>query len=122
MKPMAEIHQFNHHAMATYFQVRIANQDKTYAAQAAQAALDLLDGTGRSVEPFSREQRHRADRSSCVRREDAFERARLCLPANREADGRGYTQCVLPNASRIEDSAIISTVGATARRASQFSA
>ena len=44
MKSMAEIHQFNHHAMATYFQVRIANQSKSYAAQAAQAALDLLDG------------------------------------------------------------------------------
>jgi len=44
MKSKAEIHQFNHHAMATYFQVRIANQDKSYAAQAAQAALDLLDG------------------------------------------------------------------------------
>ena len=39
---MAEIHQFNHHAMATYFQVRIANQDKTYAGQAAQASLDFL--------------------------------------------------------------------------------
>ena len=44
MKSMAEIYQFNHHAMATYFQVRISNQDKTYAAQAAHAALDLLDG------------------------------------------------------------------------------
>jgi FAD:protein FMN transferase len=44
MKSMAQIHQFNHHAMATYFQVRIANQDKPYAVQAAQAALDLLDG------------------------------------------------------------------------------
>jgi FAD:protein FMN transferase len=41
---MAEIHQFNHQAMATYFQVRIADQDKQYAAQAAQAAFDLLDG------------------------------------------------------------------------------
>lgn len=44
MKSMAEIHQFNHHAMATHFRVRIANQDKPYASQAAQAALDLLDG------------------------------------------------------------------------------
>jgi thiamine biosynthesis lipoprotein len=44
MKSMAEIHQFNHHAMATYFQVRIANQDKPYTVQAAQAALDLVDG------------------------------------------------------------------------------
>jgi thiamine biosynthesis lipoprotein len=40
---MAEIHQFNHRAMATYFEVRIADEERTYAAQAAQAALDLLD-------------------------------------------------------------------------------
>jgi thiamine biosynthesis lipoprotein len=40
---MAEIYQFNHRAMATHFQVRIANEERTYAAQAAQAALDLLD-------------------------------------------------------------------------------
>ena len=41
---MADIHPFNHRAMATYFQVRIANEERAYAAQAAQAALDLLDG------------------------------------------------------------------------------
>lgn len=40
---MPDIHQFNHGAMATHFQVRIANQEKTYAAQAAQASFDLLD-------------------------------------------------------------------------------
>ncbi len=40
---MADIHQFNHRAMATHFQVRIANEDRAYAAQAAQAALDLLN-------------------------------------------------------------------------------
>src|SRR5580692_8527351 len=40
---MADIHQFSHRAMATYFEVRIADEDRTYAAQAAQAALDLLD-------------------------------------------------------------------------------
>jgi thiamine biosynthesis lipoprotein len=40
---MAEIHQFNHRAMATYFDVRIAGEERAYAAQAAQAALDLLD-------------------------------------------------------------------------------
>ena len=40
---MADIHQFNHGAMATYFEVRIADEDRTYAAQAAQAAFDLLD-------------------------------------------------------------------------------
>ena len=43
MNCMAQIHQFNHRAMATHFQVRIANEERTYAAQAAQAALDLLD-------------------------------------------------------------------------------
>lgn len=40
---MAEIHQFNHRAMATHFEVRIAEHDRTYAAQAAQASFDLLD-------------------------------------------------------------------------------
>lgn len=40
---MADIHQFNHRAMATYFEVRIAAEERTYAAQAARAALDLLD-------------------------------------------------------------------------------
>src|SRR5882762_3105708 len=40
---MADIYQLNHHAMATYFEVRIADEEQTYAAQAAQAALDLLD-------------------------------------------------------------------------------
>jgi FAD:protein FMN transferase len=38
-----EIYQFNHGAMATHFQVRIADQEKSYAAQAAQASFDLLD-------------------------------------------------------------------------------
>lgn len=40
---MAEIHQFNHAAMATHFQVRIAHEERTYAAQAAQAAFELVD-------------------------------------------------------------------------------
>lgn len=40
---MADIYQLNHRAMATYYEVRIADEERTYAAQAAQAALDLLD-------------------------------------------------------------------------------
>jgi FAD:protein FMN transferase len=40
---MADIYQLNHRAMATYFEVRIADEERTYAAQAAQSALDLLD-------------------------------------------------------------------------------
>ena len=37
------IHIFNHQAMATQFQVRIADEEKTYAAQTAQAAFVLTD-------------------------------------------------------------------------------
>jgi thiamine biosynthesis lipoprotein len=37
------IHQFNRAAMATHFQVRIHCDESIYAAQAAQAALDLTD-------------------------------------------------------------------------------
>jgi thiamine biosynthesis lipoprotein len=40
---MADIHQFHHHAMATFFEVRIADEERAYAAQAAQAALDVVD-------------------------------------------------------------------------------
>jgi len=40
---MSEIHTFRHNAMATHYEVRIAEQERTYAAQAAQAAFDLLD-------------------------------------------------------------------------------
>jgi thiamine biosynthesis lipoprotein len=49
------IHVFNHHAMAAEFQVRIADAEKTYAAQTAQAAFALLD------ELESRLSRFRAD-------------------------------------------------------------
>jgi thiamine biosynthesis lipoprotein len=40
---MSGIHVFNHSAMATQFQVRIADEDKTYAGQTAQAAFALTD-------------------------------------------------------------------------------
>jgi FAD:protein FMN transferase len=40
---MSEIHVFNHTAMATQFQVRIAGEEKTYAAQTAQAVFALTD-------------------------------------------------------------------------------
>jgi thiamine biosynthesis lipoprotein len=40
---MSGIHVHNHHAMATQFQVRIAGEEKTYAAQAAQAAFAETD-------------------------------------------------------------------------------
>ena len=40
---MSDVHVFNHYAMATQFQVRIAGEDKTYAGQTAQAAFALTD-------------------------------------------------------------------------------
>jgi thiamine biosynthesis lipoprotein len=40
---MSDIHVFNHRAMATHFQVRIAGEEKTYAAQTAQEAFALTD-------------------------------------------------------------------------------
>ncbi|UWZ81912.1 FAD:protein FMN transferase [Occallatibacter riparius] len=40
---MPDIHQFNHAAMATHFQVRIVHDEKGYAAQAAQATFDLVN-------------------------------------------------------------------------------
>jgi len=40
---MADIHHFNHAAMATHFEVRITQDERTYVAQAAQAALALVD-------------------------------------------------------------------------------
>jgi FAD:protein FMN transferase len=40
---MSNIHIFNHHAMATQFQARIADEEKNYAAQTAQAAFALAD-------------------------------------------------------------------------------
>lgn len=39
----SEIRVFDHHAMATLFQARIADQERDYAAQTAQAAFALLD-------------------------------------------------------------------------------
>jgi len=40
---MSDIHIFHHHAMATQFQIRIADEGKTYATQTAQAAFALTD-------------------------------------------------------------------------------
>ena len=46
------IHVFNHRAMATNFQVRIAGEEATYAAQAAQAALALADNLESKLSRF----------------------------------------------------------------------
>ena len=81
------IHVFNHHAMATQFQVRIAGEEKAYAEQAAQAVLALAD------ELESRLSRFRADSeiSQIVatgrRRHTSPERAGFRVPGNRPLDG-----------------------------------
>lgn len=41
--PESEIHVFNHHAMATLFQVRIAGEEPAYARQAARTLFDVAD-------------------------------------------------------------------------------
>jgi thiamine biosynthesis lipoprotein len=41
---MSKIHLFEQRAMATIFQVRIANDDRNYAVQAAQAAFGVMTG------------------------------------------------------------------------------
>jgi thiamine biosynthesis lipoprotein len=51
---MAEIYQFNHAAMATHFQVRIGHDERTYAAQAAHAAFDLVDSVEARLSRFRR--------------------------------------------------------------------
>jgi FAD:protein FMN transferase len=73
---MADIHQFNHRAMATYFEVRIADEERTYAAQAAQAALDLLDKLESHLSRF----RPSSDIAQCARLAPC-EKMRLIEPA-----------------------------------------
>jgi FAD:protein FMN transferase len=49
---MSEIHVFKHSAMATHFQVRLAGEEKNYAAQAAQAAFALVDALEAKLSRF----------------------------------------------------------------------
>ena len=49
---MSEIHVFNHSAMATQFQVRIAGEEKDYATQAAQATFALVDDLENKLSRF----------------------------------------------------------------------
>jgi thiamine biosynthesis lipoprotein len=73
---MADIHQFNHRAMATYFEVRIADEERTYASQAAQAAFDLLDKLESQLSRF----RPNSDIAQIAHLAPG-ERLRLCEPA-----------------------------------------
>jgi thiamine biosynthesis lipoprotein len=73
---MTDIYQLNHRAMATYFEVRIAGEDRIYAAQAAQAALDLLDKLESCLSRF----RANSDIAQIARLEPG-EKMRLSQPA-----------------------------------------
>jgi thiamine biosynthesis lipoprotein len=46
------IHLHNHHAMATLFQLRLANEEATYAAQAARAVFDEADRLEQTLSRF----------------------------------------------------------------------
>jgi thiamine biosynthesis lipoprotein len=43
IRTMSDIHVFNHYAMATHFQLRVAGEEKDYAAGTAQAAFAIVD-------------------------------------------------------------------------------
>ena len=117
MKSMAEIHQFNHRAMATHFQVRIANQDKTYAAQAAQAALDLVDGLESRLSRFRANSdiaqiAHLAPGEKMRLSEPAF----ACLQIAKQMEQATHS-AFCPTPAALQSSAIPSAVGTTAGRA-----
>ena len=63
---MSEIHVFNHTAMATQFQVRLADEEKTYAAQAAQTTFLLTDELESKLSRFRANSEISADRKSVV--------------------------------------------------------
>ncbi len=79
--------------MATHFQVRINCNERMYAAQAAQAAFDMVDSLEARLSRFRSNSDITRIGDSGAWREDAPERTGLCLPANRGADGAGDASC-----------------------------
>jgi len=53
---MSDIHVFNHGAMATQFQVRIANEEKKLCGAGGAGGVCLDGPVGIALEPLSREQ------------------------------------------------------------------
>jgi thiamine biosynthesis lipoprotein len=51
-RELGGVRRFSHEAMATVFEVHVVHQDGRYAAQAAQAAFDLLDRLERELSRF----------------------------------------------------------------------
>ena len=96
--------------MATHFQVRIACDDKTYAAQAAQAAFDLLDSLESHLSRFRSDSDICSDRQiwlpakPCVLSEPAF----ACLQIAKRMDG--HAQRISARRRRPENSTLPSAV------------
>lgn len=51
-RDLRDVRRFSHEAMATVFEVHAVHDDETYAAQAAQAAFDLVDRLERELSRF----------------------------------------------------------------------
>jgi thiamine biosynthesis lipoprotein len=51
-RDLGDVRRFSHEAMATVFEVHVVHPDERYAAQAAQAAFDLLDRLERELSRF----------------------------------------------------------------------
>ena len=100
---MSDIHTFHHHAMATYYEVRIADEERTYAAQAAQAAIDLLDKLEMHLSRFRPDSDVARIGAMAHRGDDATERAGLCLSENRQGDGVGHSWSIFRHGGRTAD-------------------
>ncbi len=70
------VHRFAHEAMATMFEIFVADREKAYAGQAARAAFDEVDRLERLFSRFDPVERDQPDRAARARR----------LPARRDRD------------------------------------
>ena len=52
LSPLIDVRRFSHEAMATVFEVYAVHPDEQYAAQAAQAAFELVDRLERELSRF----------------------------------------------------------------------
>jgi thiamine biosynthesis lipoprotein len=87
-----DIHRFSHAAMATTFEIFIANGDKNYAAQAAQAAFTLLDGLEQELSRFIDNSdisriNHLSNNQSIIIGPDAFDCLEACIHLYEVTDG-----------------------------------
>jgi thiamine biosynthesis lipoprotein len=87
-----DIYHFSHAAMATTFEIFIADGDKNYAAQAAQAAFTLLDGLEQELSRFIDNSdisriNHLSKDQSVIIGADAFDCLEACTHLYDETNG-----------------------------------